>query len=271
MKWRLYLCSTLSKQVVKLPEEPSPVEMTSQEIEDERRRGRIAGIAALAGVIIFIVSMAALASDFNSAEQAEQLRIFDSVKGDLLLQVILQAVAVLMFLPALLSLFRSIRARSSAIRPGLIGIVIASPILLAASLIVTYFAFKAAADVHPRFQTPGRAIALQGAWATVLVLTGTYRELFTRVIYTEWIFFALLAIGIVVLRGRPGYAPQWRMPGVPLVPAAFAIVSFAIAVNQIRVDPVNSAIGLGIVLTGLPVYWLWGRTARATTRDLATS
>jgi hypothetical protein len=122
------------------------VELTSQEIEDERRRGRIAGIVALAGVVIFVVSMAALAGDFNAAGQAEQLRTFDSVKGDLLLQVILQAIAVLMFLPALVSFFRSIRARSDAIRPGLIGVVIASPILLAASLVVTYFAFKAAAD-----------------------------------------------------------------------------------------------------------------------------
>jgi hypothetical protein len=51
-----------------------------------------------------------------------------------------------MFLPALLALFRSIRARSDAIRPGLVGIVIVSPILLAASLIVTYFAFKDASQ-----------------------------------------------------------------------------------------------------------------------------
>ena len=43
-----------------------------------------------------------------------------------------------------------------------------------------------------RYRTPGRAIVLQAVWAAVLVLTGTYRELFTRVIYTEWIFFALL-------------------------------------------------------------------------------
>ena len=122
------------------------MELTKQEIEDERRRGRTAGIAALLGVVLFIGAMAAFAGDFNSADQAEQLRTFDSVKGDLLVQVLLQAAAVLLFLPALVSLFRSIRARSEAIRPGLIGIVIASPVLLALSLVVTYFAFKAAAD-----------------------------------------------------------------------------------------------------------------------------
>jgi APA family basic amino acid/polyamine antiporter len=87
------------------------------------------------------------------------------------------------------------------------------------------------------------------------VVTGTYRQLVGRVIYTEWIFFALLAIGVMVLRRRRDYHPRWRMPGVPIVPIAFALVSFAIVVNQVRVDPTNSAIGLGLVLIGWPIYW----------------
>ena len=119
--------------------------------------------------------------------------------------------------------------------------------------------FPWVAAVHPLFRTPARAIALQAIWAAVLVVTGTYRELFTRVIYTEWIFFALLGIGVVLLRRRADYAPRWRMPGVPFVPIAFALASFAIVFNQLRVDLLNSAIGLGMVLVGLPVYWTWAR------------
>lgn len=122
------------------------MELTNQEIEDERRRGRTAGIAALFGVLLFVAAMAALAGDFNSADQAEQLRTFDSAKSDLLIQLLMQAAAVCLFIPALVSLFRSIRVRSESMRPGLIGLVIASPILLALSLVVTYFAFKTAAD-----------------------------------------------------------------------------------------------------------------------------
>ena len=123
--------------------------------------------------------------------------------------------------------------------------------------------FKWLADVHPIYRTPTRATVLQAAWAVVLVVTGTYRDLFTRVIYTEWIFFGLLAIGVVIIRRRPGYKPQWRMPGVPVVPVAFAACSFAIALNQIRVDPINSAIGLAMVLIGLPVYHFWVRRRAA--------
>jgi len=110
--------------------------------------------------------------------------------------------------------------------------------------------------LHPTFKTPARAIILQAIWSSVLVLTGSYRALFTRVIYTEWIFFALLALGVLLLRRRPGYAPAWRMPLVPLAPIVFVIVSLMIVLNQIRADLTNSAIGLAIVASGIPAYYL---------------
>lgn len=119
--------------------------------------------------------------------------------------------------------------------------------------------FRLAAHLHPKFQTPDRAILLQAVWASVLVWTGSYRALFTRVIYTEWIFFAMLALGVVLLRRRAAYQPAWRMPLVPLAPIAFVIVSALIVVNQIRVDWQQAAIGLAIVASGLPAYYLWNR------------
>ncbi len=121
--------------------------------------------------------------------------------------------------------------------------------------------FRWARDIHPRFQTPSKAILLQGVWASVLVWTGTYRALFTRVIYTEWIFFALLALGVVLMRRRPGYQPAWRMPLVPIAPVVFIAASAAIVVNQIAADPLQAAMGLGAVATGFPAYWLWTRNA----------
>jgi basic amino acid/polyamine antiporter, APA family len=119
--------------------------------------------------------------------------------------------------------------------------------------------FRWLAVAHPRFQTPHRAILLQAVWATVLALTGTYRALFTRVIYTEWIFFALMAAGLFILRRRPDYQPSWRIWGYPVVPAVFVCASLMIVVVQVRAEPLNSAIGLGIVLLGLPIYLLWMR------------
>ena len=116
--------------------------------------------------------------------------------------------------------------------------------------------FRWVGAVHPRFQTPHRAIVLQAVWSAVLVGTGTYRALFTRVVYTEWIFFAAMAVGLLLLRRRPGYAPAYRVGGGPTVPLLFAAAAAFVALSQIVAEPANSVVGLLIVLAGLPVYAL---------------
>jgi len=114
--------------------------------------------------------------------------------------------------------------------------------------------------VHPRFRTPYRAIVLQAVWSSALVAIGTYRALFTRVVYTEWIFFALMAVGLIAARRRPGYGATYRMPGYPVLPVLFAAVSAAIALSQLVADPAQGSIGLLLVVAGLPVYSLGRRT-----------
>ena len=122
--------------------------------------------------------------------------------------------------------------------------------------------FRWIGDIHPRFQTPHKAIALQAVWASVLVATGTYRALFTRVVYTEWAFFGLMAIGLFVLRKRPEAVRGYRAWGYPAIPAIFILFSFAIVGNQIISDPAESLFGLSLVLAGLPVYYLWSKYRR---------
>jgi APA family basic amino acid/polyamine antiporter len=109
--------------------------------------------------------------------------------------------------------------------------------------------------VHPVHHTPSRAIAAQALWASVLAATGAYRQLFTRVIYTEWLFFALMAAGLFVLRRRPGYNPEYRVWGYPFVPLAFIVVSLAIVLNQFATGPLDATVGLGLVAIGAPVYY----------------
>jgi APA family basic amino acid/polyamine antiporter len=119
--------------------------------------------------------------------------------------------------------------------------------------------FRWMGDIHPRFRTPHRAIVLQAIWSSALVWSGTYRQLFTRVIFTEWIFFALMAGGIFLLRRRAGYAPAYRVWGYPWVPAVFVAASTAIVVNRLVSEPVDSAAGLALVGLGVPAYSLWAR------------
>src|SRR5262245_13824510 len=130
--------------------------------------------------------------------------------------------------------------------------------------------FKWMGALHPRFHTPSRAIAAQAIWSSVLVMTGTYGTIVSRVIYTEWIFFGALALGTIGLRSRlrsrdggtsfgAAGAAGFRAAGFPLTPILFALMCLAIVLNQIVSDPWSSLWGLGLVVAGLPVYFLWRR------------
>ena len=145
------------------------------------------------------------------------------------------------------------------------GIIMAGPRVYQA-MAADGLLFRWVAAVHGRFGTPHRAIALQAVWATVLIATGTYRALFTRVVYTEWIFFALLAAALFTLRRRPDYAPRYRAWGYPVLPALFIVSSAAIVINQLVRDPKEASIGLAIVLAGLPVYHWWAQPRKSTAR-----
>jgi APA family basic amino acid/polyamine antiporter len=113
--------------------------------------------------------------------------------------------------------------------------------------------------VHPRFHTPHLAILIQAVWSCVLVATGTYRELFSRVVYTEWIFFALMTIGLMRAHGRSQYRPAYRAWGYPLVPLLFIAASLGIVVSHVAADPWKASAGLLLVVLGLPLYYLWVR------------
>ena len=126
-----------------------------------------------------------------------------------------------------------------------------------------------AGAVHPRFLTPHNAIVAQAVWASVLVATGTYRALFTRVVYTEWIFFGLMAAGTFLLRRRPGYAPRYHAWGFPVLPAIFVASTIVIVATQLVRQPAESIAGLLFVLAGIPVYYVMVGARRRRSAEVA--
>ena len=141
------------------------------------------------------------------------------------------------------------------------GIILAGPRVYF-SMAADGLLFRSLAAVHPRFQTPARAILLQGAWSCVLAFATSYRTLFMSVVNTEWLFFALLAVGLVRLRRRPEYRPLYRVWGYPAVPLLFAAVSLGLVVVQALANTPATVLGFGLVLAGVPVYVLWLRGHR---------
>lgn len=147
---------------------------------------------------------------------------------------------------------------------GMTGIILAGPRVYLA-MAGDGLLFRWAGTVHPTYRTPHVAIVAQAVWSSVLVLTGTYRALFTRVVYTEWIFFALMAASLYFLRQRSDYQPTYRVKGFRLLAGIFVASSLAIVLHQIVTEPMESVTGLALVAAGLPVYWIWIR--RRTSAD----
>lgn len=125
--------------------------------------------------------------------------------------------------------------------------------------------FRSVAWVDPRTRVPVVAIALQGVLALLIALSGTYEQILNYVTSVDFIFFGLTALTVFVFRRRAGTDDDGggsRIPAHPVTTAFFAIACAAIVAATVYNYPGNSAIGLAIMLAGLPAYVLWGRSAR---------
>ena len=129
--------------------------------------------------------------------------------------------------------------------------------------------FRSVAWVDPRTHVPVVAIVLQGVLALAIALTGSYEQILNYVTSVDFIFFGLTAGTVFIFRHRAGAAgaADGRIPGHPVTTALFAIACFAIVAATVYNFPRNSAIGLGIMLAGLPAYLLWSRSARRRAKE----
>src|SRR4029079_13307337 len=119
---------------------------------------------------------------------------------------------------------------------------------------------KSLAKVSPRTHVPIRALVVQCFWACVVALSGEYDTLTDYAIFALTLFYALVAASIFIFRRRePDTERPYRTWGYPVVPVLFLIVSTALILMTIRNAPRQSAIGLGLILLGLPVYFLLSR------------
>jgi basic amino acid/polyamine antiporter, APA family len=115
----------------------------------------------------------------------------------------------------------------------------------------------AAARVHPRYHTPHVAIVALAAWASLLALSGTYRQLFTYVAFASILLHMIGAIGLFRLRRlHPDVPRPYRVLGYPVVPAIFILASAAFVLNTLLEAPTQSLAGLGFLALGLPVYYM---------------
>lgn len=118
--------------------------------------------------------------------------------------------------------------------------------------------FEGIARVHPRYFSPHVSIIALSIWSIILSLSGTFEQLFTYVIFGEWIFFGLTVAAVFILRKkRPDLPRPYKTWGYPVTPAIFVLAAFLISLNSLIKTFWNSMAGLGIILLGVPAYFYW--------------
>ena len=125
--------------------------------------------------------------------------------------------------------------------------------------------FESVGRLAERTAAPVLAIVLQGLAATAIALIGKYEQILNYEVSVDFILFAAVAMALFILRRRERRAVGqgiYRVPGHPYTTGLFAVSCLAIVAGTVWSNPENSAIGLGILLTGIPVYWYWSRRAR---------
>jgi APA family basic amino acid/polyamine antiporter len=120
--------------------------------------------------------------------------------------------------------------------------------------------FASAGRVHPKHHTPANALLMQGVWSAVLALSGSYSRLLTYVTFASLSFNALTVVGLFVLRRKRADLPRpYRAWGYPLTPALYLAGAGFFTVYIFAGDKLDSLVGIGIVILGLPAYWLFRR------------
>jgi APA family basic amino acid/polyamine antiporter len=106
---------------------------------------------------------------------------------------------------------------------------------------------------------PGLALLVQGVWASLLVMSGTYSQLLKYVVSAEIALSVFLVLAVPVLRKKRPGARGWRTPGAPVTPLLYAVLATALCVLLSIANPRQTWPGYAIVLSGIPVYALWRR------------
>jgi len=128
--------------------------------------------------------------------------------------------------------------------------------------------FRSLGHVHPRLETPDVSLVVQLVLSCAAVLVykdfGTLAGGFT---FTMWIFYAMAAAAVIVLRvRRPDLERPYRCWGYPVVPVVFILAAIGMTVLEIRMAPWwHTLPWLGVYGAGVPAYWIWRRTRAAST------
>jgi APA family basic amino acid/polyamine antiporter len=116
------------------------------------------------------------------------------------------------------------------------------------------------ARMDPRFGTPAKAILIQGAISSLLVAVSSFQQIIAYFIFVAVVFLGMAGVGLFLARKRGGDAqPAFSTPAYPLPPIVFLLLITLLLVLLAGHSPGEAALGVLVVLAGVPVYWIFGR------------
>jgi APA family basic amino acid/polyamine antiporter len=146
-----------------------------------------------------------------------------------------------------------------AVLGSMAGLIMAAPRVYFAMARDGVF-FRGVATVHSRFGTPARAIAIQAALASVLVISGSFNDIIKYFMFIVVFFIALSVAGIFRLRRRHGAeSTEYLTPGYPFTPLIFLILVALVLVLLAAGTPLKALLGTLVVAAGFPIYLLFFR------------
>jgi APA family basic amino acid/polyamine antiporter len=218
--------------------------VAGEAVEPQRSLPRAITLGTTALIVIYMTAnlayLAALGPERVAASERVAGEAIAAVLGPWAGQAIAFAIIVSMFSAAHATALTSSRVYYSMARDGVF--------------------FSKLAEVHPTYGTPAFSIISTCAVSAVLAVIGRFEQLLAYVVFVGWIFYALGAAAVIVLRRtRPDAERPFKVPGYPVTPILFVLAAIAIVGNTIYTNPLRAAIGLGVVFLGAPAYMVWRR------------
>jgi APA family basic amino acid/polyamine antiporter len=116
--------------------------------------------------------------------------------------------------------------------------------------------FKQAESVHPKYNTPDKALFIQAFWAILLVFSGSFDQLTDMLVFAAFLFYTATAVGLIYLRIKAPTAERgYKVIGYPVVPILFLLFCVTICVMTLINQPYEALMGMALIASGLPVYW----------------
>ncbi len=118
---------------------------------------------------------------------------------------------------------------------------------------------QALGKIHSSTKVPVISVVVQSVVSCIFAASGKFDQLTNYVVFSSWIFYALVTVSIFKIRKKYPHHQGYHVWGYPWLPMIFVVVALFLLINTVYTSPRDSLIGLGVILAGIPFYYVFHR------------